>query len=223
MSLDPSDDFSAVCDGLETVTLCRRGSTPGDPGTVVAHALSSGVTMREAAASSGRYTASDVTWHLPVAELPDAPRLGDLIVGGQRRWTVLEVQRTTLGTRWRCIARSLAVVYGLDDTVTILKATYGKGTGGAAEATWFPWKTGVRARIQPVESRTGSRHEALQSVTRFQIFVEEELALDQSHRILAADGRIYKVLGVRGAERIGELQTIDAESTPWPYPVNGGN
>ena len=134
---------------------------------------------------------------------------------------MLEVQCTTLGTRWRCLSRSLAVVYGLDDAVTILKATYAKGAGGAAEPTWLTWKTGVRARIQPVESRTGSQHEALQSVTRCQIFIEEEIPLDQTHRIQASDGAIYKVLGVRDAERIGELQVIDAEATPWPYPANG--
>ena len=39
------------------------------------------------------------------------------------------------------------------------------------------------ARIQPVQSRTGSQHEALQSVTRCQIFIEEEIPLDQTHRI----------------------------------------
>ena len=59
---------------------------------------------------------------------------------------------TTLGTRWRCTTRSLVVVYGLDDTITILKATYVQGEGGAAEATWIPWRTGLRARIQPVQS-----------------------------------------------------------------------
>ena len=35
---DPHDDFTSVADGLETVTLLRRGSTPGE-GTVIAQAL----------------------------------------------------------------------------------------------------------------------------------------------------------------------------------------
>ena len=65
------------------------------------------------------------------------------------------------------------MVYGLDDTITILQATYVKGDGGAAEATWLPWRTGVRARIQPVQSGIASQHEARQTITRCKIFIEE--------------------------------------------------
>ena len=39
LMFDPSDDLSTVADGTETVTLLRRGRTPGDEGTVIAHAL----------------------------------------------------------------------------------------------------------------------------------------------------------------------------------------
>ena len=215
--LDPTSDFSTVCDGLETATLQRRGSTPGGPATQIAHALRRSVTTREAAASNGRCTTSDVTWHLPVAELPEPPGLGDMLLDADgQRWTVLEVQCTTLGSRWRCVTRSLAVVHGLDDTITILRAIYAKGDAGAAQPTWLAWKTGVRARIQPVQSQAGSKHDAPQVVTRFQIFVAEEVALDTTNRIEGPDGAIYKVLGTSKAERIGELQTIDVESTPWP-------
>ncbi len=216
-AFDPSDDLARIADGLEAVTLARRGSTPGGPPARVAHALRRSVSLREAAVSGGRYTAADVTWHLPVAELGQSPRLGDLIRSGdERQWTVLEVRLTTLGTRWRCTARSLAVVYGLDDTITLLKAAYAAGAGGAAEATWLPWKTGVRARIQPVQSSPGSQHESRQTIVRCQIFVEDEPVLSPMHRIAGPDGTIYKILSVSGAERLGELQTIEAEVTPWP-------
>ena len=217
LAFDPSDDLAQVADGLETVTLARRGSTPGGPGTAITHALRRSMTMREAAASDGRYTVHDVVWHLPVAELVEPPRLGDMIQSGDgRQWTVLEVRGATLAARWRCTTRSLAVVYGLDNTITILQATYVKGDGGAAEATWLTWRTGVRARIQPDQSSIASQHEARQTTTRCKIFIEEQLALDQTHRIEGPDGTIYKVLGVTCAERLGELQTIEAESTPWP-------
>ena len=72
------------------------------------------------------------------------------------------------------------------------------------------------ARIQPDQSGIASQHEARRTTTRCKIFIEEQLALDQTHRIEGPDGTIYKVLGVTGAERLGELQTIEAESTPWP-------
>ena len=217
LNFDPSADFAAAADGAEAVTLQRRGSAPGSPGTDVAHALRRAVTTREAAESNGYYTASDVTWHLPTEELGDAPELGDVITDGDgRHWTVLEVQLATLRTRWRCATRSLAIVYALDDTITVLKATYVKDDGGAAEPTWWPWKTGVRARIQPQAAKADSEHQARQTTARYRIFVEEDLAVDHTHRIEGPDGAIYKITGVTGAERIGELQTIEAEVTPWP-------
>jgi len=216
-SFDPSTDFANIADGTESVTVCRRGSTPGSPGTTVSHALRRTVTMREAAESHGSYTASDVIWHLPAEELADAPRLGDVVLDADgRRWTILEVQSAALGTRWRCAARNLAVVYGLDDTITILKATYVKDDGGAAEPLWRPWKTGVRARIQPVAAQAGTKHRARQTVVRYRIFLEEDLALDHTHRIQGPDAAVYQVVATQGAERIGEPQTIEAKISPCP-------
>lgn len=217
LDFDPSADFARAADGTEPVMLHRRGSTPGSSPTAVPCALRRAVTTREAAQSHGQYTESDVTWHLPAEQLSSPPRLGDLILDDEdRRWTVLDVQLTTLRSRWRCVCRNLAVVHRLDDTVTILKAGYVKGDGGAAEPIWRPWKTGIRARIQPVATDVGTEHQARRSAARYEIFVEEDLALDQTHRIQGPDGTIYKVLGTAGAERIGQLQTIHAEVTPWP-------
>jgi len=219
LNFDPSTDFADMVDGTETVTLRRRGSTPGSPGTVISHALRRAVTTREAAESNGRYTASDVNWHLPAEQLSAAPRLGDVLTDADgRRWTILDVQLATLRTRWQCATRNLAVVYGLDDTVTILKATYAKEEGGAAEPTWRPWKTGVRARIQPAVAEVASEHQARQTTTRYRIFVEEDLVLNHTHQIQGPDGTIYKITGTTGAQRIGELPTVEAEVTPWPAP-----
>ena len=219
MDFNPTDDFADVVDGTETVTLKRRGSSAQ---TIVINALRRAVDTREAMvrnayntwktpASEGRHTASDLTWHLPKAQLGDAPRSGDLIVDGSgQRWTVLDVRLATLETRWQCLTRNLAIAFGLDDTVTILKATYAKGDGGAAESTWNVWKTGVRARIQPAEVDVGTEHQARRTTRRFQVFVEEDVALDHSHRIQGPDGTIYRIRGTLGTERIDQVQTVDA-------------
>lgn len=219
---DPSQDF-AVIDGTEPVTLLRRGRTSGDEGTVIAHALRRAMTAAEAAianrgdvhkqvASGGAQIAADLTWHLPVVELPESPRLGDVILDGDRqRWTILELKRATLGARWRCTARNVAIASGLDDTITVLKATYVKSPCGAAEPMWRTWKTGVRARIQPQESAVVSDAEARGTVVRCRIYVEEDLELDHTCCFRAADGTVYTIKSVAGAERIGELQTIEAE------------
>jgi hypothetical protein len=143
--------------------------------------------------------------------------LGDVLRDNQgRQWTVLEVARTTLGSRWRCAARNLAIVYALDDTITILQAVYKKSASGAMEPLWQPWKTGVRARIQPVTAESGVEHQSRRVAARYQIFVAEELSLTPTQRILGPDGTVYKILGTTAAERIGELANIEAEVTPWP-------
>jgi len=223
--LDPSADFAQVIDAAEAVTLLRRGSDPGAPGTTVAHALRRAIAAAEAGVvnrndvkkrmpSNGQYMASDVAWHLPAAELPEAPRLGDVILDAAgQRWTILEVKQVTLGARWRCGARNLAVAHGLDHTITVLKAVYAKGSCGAAEAAWRTWKTGVRARIQPAEVKVETSGYARQIAARFRIFVADDLDLDQTHRILGPDGTAYRIVGSLGAERIGELQVIEAEVT----------
>jgi hypothetical protein len=225
LNFDPSADFAAAIDGLETVTLKRRGSSEEK---VITHALRRALTTREArarnrydtwktTASGGRLAASDVTWHLPTEQLNDSPRLGDVIVDSDAcRWTILDVQLTTLETRWQCVTRNLAVAYGLDDTITVLKASYDKGAAGAAEPTWRLWKTGIRARIQVASTDVAAAHHARHTATRFRIFLEEDLALDHTHCIRGPDGTIYKINGTTGAERIDELQSIDAEALPQP-------
>ena len=39
------------------------------------------------------------------------------------------MKRTTLGARWRCETRDVAVAFGLDDTISVLKATVPGGYG----------------------------------------------------------------------------------------------
>ena len=109
---------------------------------------------------------------MPAAELPEPPRLGDVILDGDdRRWTILIVKRTTLGVRWRCETRDVAIAHGLDDTISVLKAT---APGGYGEPTWQTWKTGIRARIQPIATKIDA---ATPSTTMtYRIFVEENLA-----------------------------------------------
>ena len=140
---DPSNDLSTVADGLETVTLLRRGRTPGDAGTLIAHALRRAITAGEAAVintgdvrkqvpSGGRQLANDLVWHLPVVELPDAPQLGDVILDGDgRRWTILTVKLATLGARWRCETRDVGIAVGLDDAISVQK-----NAGSSSSPVW---------------------------------------------------------------------------------------
>lgn len=217
VTFDPSADFADVVDGLEAVTLKRRGTSTTD---AVASALQRAVMLKEAAASNGKVTTRDVVWHLPIEELATAPRMGDVILdGNSERWTVLEVSEQTLSGRWRCVSRNLRVVYGLNDTVVIEQATYSKGDGGAGEKTWHVWKTGVRARIQPggdarFESQAteaGVDAGAQRTMQRFLILMEDDYVLNHSHRIKDREGNVYRILNTTGREDIGQPMTVEVE------------
>ena len=209
LEFDPNEDLAGVTDGLVAVTVTRPGSSTS---TEVAHALRRMVRTREAEESEGRYTAGDVTWHLPASELAFAPRPGDVIVDTDgQRWTVLDVQHTALGDRWRCVSRNLAVVHGLDEYVDVEKATYAKGDGGADEPTWRVWRTGLRAKIQPARVLVKDEHEQRTAAAEFKVFLAEDLAVDHTHRVKGPDGTRYRVTGYRKADRIDALTEIDAK------------
>jgi hypothetical protein len=211
LDFDPAGDLVGVADGLEQVTVHRPGNS--QPATVE-HALRRALGTRELEASAGRYTASDVVWHLPGGELEQSPRLGDVIVDGDgHRWTVLDVRRTSGDPRWRCVGRNLAIVHGLDRFVDVQKATFAKGDAGAETPTWKTWKTGLRAKIQPVEMEVRDEHGRVLAHSRYKVYLAEDLALDHTHRIQGPDGTVYTVTGSRRAERIDALMEVDVVRT----------
>ncbi len=204
---DPSDDFAAVTDGLVPVTVMRPGSSAR---TDVAGALRQAVRAREIDQSPGRFESGDVVWHLPAAELPEPPQPGDVILDPDGvRWTVLDVRHRVLGSRWRCVARNLALFHGLDDYVDIEKAGYTKGSGGADEVAWHVWRAGLRARIEPLDAAVRAEHGKQSAAARFRVYLAEDVPVDHLHRIKAADGTVYAITGHRKAERIDALMEID--------------
>jgi len=204
----PDDDFPNVADGLEPVTVLRLG---GGEAIAVAGALRQAIHTREAERSQGRYTAADVGWSLPARELPQPLRPGDAIVDADgQRWTVLEVSQLSRRTRWRCVARNLAVFHRLDDMIDLEKAEFTKGQGGAEEPTWRVAWAGLRARIQPVETGIRAEHGRQTAVRRFKVFLEDAVQLDEAMRIRGPNGAIYAIAACRKAEAIDALMEIDA-------------
>ena len=207
---DPVGDFVAVCDGLQAVTLAdREGDTDA-----VAHALRRAVSLREADASDGLYTASDVHWHLPQEEVAGAPVLGGTITDADdEEWTILATSDDTLGDRWDCICRNLVITEQLNTLVTIQVSTSVKGETGAHEQTWADQQRGVRGRLQREEGQVQSAVGTRQIDPTYKFFFRETIRLTSRHRIVDSDGNRYRVVGYQDPERIDKL--AEARLKPW--------
>lgn len=205
------EDDAAVLDGREMVRLvpadCLR--TP-----VWLAALGRRVSVREAEASGGRYTAGDRRWHLPAAALEQAPAPGSLIedaAGGQ--WVVLAVEQATWGSRYVCHGRRLALAGRLEERVTIERAEWTKDAAGVPLAVWRVQRSGVPAAIQPLDRRRGTDAAAPPAATH--VVWIAGAAVDEQCRVVH-QGVAYRVLGVKQAERIDKLVALEVEQQPWP-------
>lgn len=216
LTFDPSPDFADVVDGLEAVTLNRRGSSDD---VAVASALRREVTTKEAAASDGKYAAGDTRWHFPTDEVADTPNVGDTIVeAGGDRYHILSVNRDTLSARWKCVSRNLTIFYGLDRVVTIRKSKK-TNTKGVSTRSWRTVRT-VAARVQPVggedprlagaENRT--EHNARQLVKSVSIFLAEDIELTPAHRIVEPDGTQWDVKSYQGDKTVGRFEVAASEA-----------
>ena len=136
-----------------------------------------------------------------------------ILDGDGQRWTIVEVKCATLGARWRCETQNVAISFGLDDTISVLKAVSTPGSAGSGETTttWRTWRTGVRARIQPIETTITNIAGTAATTASYRIFVEENLELDHTCCIRGPDGTLYTITRTVGAERIGELQVIEVQ------------
>lgn len=207
-------DFETVCDGLEAVTVRYPGAASG---TSVSSALRRAVSTREMIASAGRYLANDMTWHLPIAQVATRPKLGTQIIDAAGvRWTVLNVDLQTMGNRWRCVSRALAIVNGLDTTVSIQRAVWGKGPAGDAIPNWHDAYASLPAKIQPVGGNVVREHGGKIFRGSVQVVLAERVPIDSSCRVVGEDGAIYKINGVTVPEDIGQLPVVDAVQVPWP-------
>ncbi|MBN1590950.1 MAG: hypothetical protein JW888_15660 [Pirellulales bacterium] len=206
LDFDPTNDFAAVADLQQQVTLLRPGTSDE---THIAHAVRAAVRASEARSSGGKYTEDDVVWQLDAMETSTRPEPADVIVDAEsQRWTILTARRTTTG-RWRCVCRNLAIAHGLDQYVDIEVAVYAKDAAGAEVAAWHPWRTGIRARIQPIRAAVEDDHQRRTFLRESKIFVADQLELDQTHRIRAPDGTLYRVAGCEKADRIDALMEIN--------------
>lgn len=208
---DIAADF-LLFDGLEAVTLRVPADEVGSAATVT-YALRRSIHRREVEVSGGKYTMQDSAWHFLVSA--GTPVIGGTITESDGViWTILETQKQSLDKRWRCVCRKLEVSGGYDRLVTIEEATWAKGASGAQTATWSTVVAGVVARIQEQlgEVTTDDGQKIMRRSYRISLNVAQTLT--QSHRIVAADGEVYKIEAVEPAT-IGTSQVVRAIKDPF--------
>lgn len=218
---DVRKDGLTTADGWTPIRLAPSGTgqqtptvspeAPGDQG-YVAQGIRCMVSVQEAAQSGGQYTSTDVVWRLAAEGLPQAPAPGDFIVDGQgARYRVL--QTTILGQtgQYRCVCRRQAIMEGLDTLVDIERAQPAKSPDGVEVLRWTVWRSGLRAKLHPEENRVQREGDQMISRVRLKIYFAEAIPLDQHCRIRGPDGVRYRILAVRGQDRIDGLMEADVE------------
>jgi len=218
-SLDLSHEF-AVFDGAQSVVVRAPRTSSGAAGAELqTAALRRSVTVREVEASRGKYTAGDVRWHLPTAQVPVAPALGSLIIDDDgRAWTIVETRHQSLGSRWCCTARAWEIAAGLSDLVTVLRASWTKSAAGVPTAEWIEVRRGAAARIQPVERRVDDEAAELPNTkatmrATHRCFLAEPIDIVAAMRVRCGEA-LYEVRGVDDAERLERGMTLLLEAVP---------
>ena len=209
---DPGDDFPAVVDALEAVTLVRAD---GSASVLLSAALRLAERAGQAAPTEGVYKAARLVWHLAASELPDAPRLGDAVLDAEgRRWTILAVERAAAGTRWRCQTELRQLDPARHDTIDIEQPVYTKTESGALLATWQTVADGLSARIQPVAEGPHGEPGRQWTRTRVTVYLPQGAPVDARCRLRDSQGRLYTICQVRSASRNDALLEIDALVQP---------
>jgi len=211
LATDIADDLLEM-DGVEQITLTRR---VGNPQSAI-EALRRKISNREMAISDGRYSSSDVRFHVRVNdfELTAAPVIGDTITDSDGEvWTILAVSKATLDTRYACHCRNLAIQEDVSTLVEVQVATYSKGSYGEQIATWSTVNgmDSVRGKIQLVSGDRNVDDDRLSQSERYRIYFLTEWSATPSHRIIGDDGKKYRVLGINNPEDITQLFSVDAE------------
>ncbi len=212
---DRSGDFAYLAAGNEPYTL----RIAGQPDLLLPSVLTEPVSYREELPADGMVQQGDLLAVWPIADSQQPPLGSRLIDPAGAVWTILTVVRKDHVNTWECTARNLAVAYNLDNFATVLKAQYTKSAAGAAIAAWTPIGPAVPARFQPQSQDAQIFEDAEWTKTQFTVVLAADV-LDwrgfplelagSNYRLMDQQGRHYRVIRYRRAQRIDALPTATA-------------
>ena len=114
---------------------------------------------------------------------------------------------------WDCRARALGVVNRLDNTASLLKASYVKSPGGEALPAWTPVLSGVPARFQPIDQTAQILEDAEWPKTTYHVYLGADIFAAEipvepasaDYRLVDSAGRHYRIVQYQRPERIDAL------------------
>jgi len=203
IDLNVRNDFAAIIDGGEPITLRRRANAET---IAVAKAWRYASHTDEAEPANGRVARHDVEWQFAWDDAHDLPRLGDVLIDASDRcWTILAVDELGAKTRLRCTTRNLRLVVQLEDRVDVQRAIWGEVGGQPAIVGWQTIRAALPARIQPERLTVDNDVTPANSVATYRILLGEQLTLDADCRFVDPRGGVYQLVEYIQADRIDAL------------------
>ena len=214
MPIDVSADYLIwEGDGTRTITYTSRQSPTSDLAAQVAtYTLRRAVSAREVAASNGRYTGSDVNFHVPAGLLPYTAKPGDLITDSDGTdYRVLDASLETLSSRWKCVCRNPVIAYQLYDLINVEEPALTLDASGAAVRTWTETYRQVHCRVQPEEAAVHDSFGTRGQYIRYTVYLSKELVIDAREARVIWKDLTLDVIRYRSSEVLEALPTLEVE------------
>jgi len=216
MAIDVSGDL-AYFDGLTTVTVTQAGTATEQE---VDNALPRQVSLKEAEASNGVYTISDVKFNLDIADTDYEPKPGDTITDDSKLWVVLAVDTATLETRYRCWCKLVDFNSNISETVTIKRSTWKKGSHGAVSATLTTVASGVETIVQDMQKKLMVKGDKRDVEVSHKLFFPQGTDIEPGDTIIDSSDNQYKVNAVSKLSKLDSYVVVDAVTSI--APLEGG-
>ncbi len=169
--------------------------------------------------TDGVYVSRNTEFQFPVGDFYPLgrPFIKSLIIDSDDvAYVVQTVRHPFLSDFWGLTCRSsvIADTFDLDNTVTLLKASYtkdpalGKKTTRTADATF----TDVKASIRLVQSGAGDYAGQKQILEQYDIYVAEDIGQVDSGDVLEDEnGKVYEIVAWRNRDRMDEFSIMACE------------
>lgn len=213
--LDLDDDFE-VFDNHETVYLTRPGKTEA----IKVCALRRQLSVREAAASEGAYTARDVQFSIRRSSVcKSPPGVGGVLTSQENEvFTIIGVDKATLKSRFRVWCREPIIDGDLDDDLTFEKPLTLLDGLDAPYTEWTAVYSNVPGKIHIEDTKNSVSFGARQDTPSAMIYAKNVAEVKPNWRVKGRDGVYYNISKVTTPPLAG-IAVMEATSARTPLAM----